>query len=225
MTMLAGSACGGAPDHLHRFWAVDPERCLVWSGAGGPGRFEEPIPGQASVAVADPWRRAVLLGDGEAYQWDRSARRWFARFKEGDVRRTNGPAVIAAGSACDGLWLVTADRRVWRWSAMEGRQPVVSLPLPGTSRPLAVDLSGLTVVFDDGQRLTLVGGRWVAMPGLLEDLSGAVRCRVLSGICLRAGVDILPGQVLDLPEADARRLIARGVVVPAPDAEPSVERT
>lgn len=225
MRVAAGAACSGAPDHLHRFWAVDPDRCLVWNGAGGSGRFED-IPGRASVVAADPWRRLVVLDDGGAHQFDRSARRWFTR-EEGDVKRTNGPVLLAAGNACSGIWCVTAaDRRLWRWSATDGRQSVASLPLPGTSRPLAVDLNRVAVVFDDGGRLALVGGRWMAMPNLLQDLSGMVRVRALHGFCFKTGQDVAPGEVLDMSETDARRLTLRGAVTPAPDAEPpSVERT
>ena len=122
------------------------------------------------------------------------------------------PAFVAGGNGCGCLWVVTPDRRLWTWSP-RGRSPIGDTPVPGVAGIAALDLANLTAVLDDGSRFAWLG-RWTPFPGLL-DSTGTVRVRCVQGIALGGGRDIHPGDEVDLPEAEARALIARGVVVGA----------
>lgn len=216
--------CGGPGGHSQRQVAVDDERFVHWREGEGAGGIADPIPGGAAVLVVDPFHRTVLVEDGEAYEHDPRAQRWWRRYREDDVKRgKDGPAYIAAGSSCDSIWVQTPDGQLHLWD-VNSRRPIGP---PAPSRVLAFDVPHLTVILEGGERLVLVSGRWLGMTGLLG--GDKVKCRALRGCAVAVEmnadgkptkvVDVAPGDLVELGEREARKLIARGVLEPAPDAD------
>jgi hypothetical protein len=225
--LAVGVACDGSPAHVLRHYVVDAERRLRWREATRDAPLPDalrhaltfPIPGMAPVLLVDTDRLVALLADGAAWRLDtRGAPRWRPLTAECDMaHRSNPPAFIAGGSACGGFWVATPDRRLWSWRA-GSRAPIGETPVPGDARILGLDVQNATAVLETGERFGWIGGRWARLASLLEGGTGALRVRCIQGIALGPPHgDMLPGQILDLPEVEARRLLARGVVEPAPE--------
>ena len=226
--LAAGSGCAGPPHRERLSRGVTSNRMLTVSGgvlteAAVFGLKSCPIPGAAHPLAADPFRLMVLLDDAEALHLDLLGRpRWraldaFKKAMEGDSMMTTkkgeaAPLILAAWGLCGGGFAVLdRERKLWRWTA-QGRAPLAGAPIPGTGRVLAVIAeSGVTVVLDDGSRHAWGDGRWFPLPGFGE-ASGKVKVRVRSGYCEGQGVDHMPGDLVELDEAEARKRLREGRV-------------
>lgn len=205
----AGISCSGPSTHSKRAWIFGADRRIRWRGAGRDGHGKtEPVPGPADVIACDAWRGPlVLLADGAWWRYHERDRRW-QTLREGDTMQQSdaSAAIVAAGAGCGGFWCATRDRRVWAISPA-GRTEV-GVPVPGEARILAVDASSRAVLLEDGGRLGFIAGNWRALPGI-NDESAKVRLRVVRGFTHERG-DLMPGDTLELDEAEARRLVAAG---------------
>ena len=210
--LLVGVACSGAPDHRQRTWAVSRERCVLWREGDRFHAAQPPIPGDAPVLAVEPHAGIALLADGDVWKLNTymGSERWSDLERGGSMMKASGGALIAAGTGCGTVWLATADRCVWSWTA-SGRAALGGVPVPGSAPIVALDLPARVAVLDDGSRFALRGGGWVAMPNLLN-ASGVVRVRCLQGFCIAAGRDLAPGDVLELPEGEALGYVASGRV-------------
>jgi hypothetical protein len=167
-----------------------------------------PVPGTAAVLTFDPWRLLAVLSSGAVWRlgW-RDGAAWRTETRECEME-TNEVKFLAAGVGCGVLWVVTADRRIWTWSGT-ARAATDAPPVPGESRILAVE---------DGQRLSWAAGSWARLPELgsgKDGTPGMVRVRALSGMCLAVDGkprDVFEGDVVEIPERDARPLLARRVL-------------
>jgi hypothetical protein len=213
-----GVSCSGPLAHRQRQWCeVDGRRIAVRDG--GDVVLLPPVPGApAGILTFDAFRRAVVLDDGSAFRFDdgRSAvasapAAWRASApavtKEEVAMSKNTPALIAGGSTCGGLWVATAERKLFLWNP-GGRVPVTELPVPGTARILAYDASRKVVLLEDGSRLLFRGGRWHAIGGLTDTAGLKVRAR--SGTVLADHSLFEEGSVRVLPEREAMDLIGKG---------------
>lgn len=216
--VAAGVSCCGPP-HKPIEWRVTADRRLNL-GAQLTDRQAWalkscPIPGTSPVMAVDVGRLAVLLANGEGWRLDYAdTPRWrevAPAMEANDMKasKLGEPAVLAAGVVGGVVWFATPDRRLWTWNAAGGA-PLVDAPLPGTARILAVDVAQRTVLTDDGARMQWLGGRWVKL-GPLGEGAAVLRVRALSGFCAGGALgDVYEGQELELPEAEARQLIASG---------------
>lgn len=210
--IAAGISCSGPPEHHRARWQLRPDRVLEVAGNDGSATVLAPPPGEAALVAFDAHRLHGLLSNGEAWRWDSTnaiCRDMDGVKTEDAMAKKGGPALIAGGSGCGGvLWVADGERRLWSWSPA-GRAPIGG-PVPGDAAILAVDPAERTVVLADGSRLNLIGSQWVPM-----GTDGTLRCRVLDGFCL-GGVhgDVVPGQLLELGEREARPLIASGRLEP-----------
>ena len=229
------------PNYGSRLWAVDAERRMCWRGPGDESSATEPVPGDAAVLTCDPLPPALaVLDDGEGWRLDTGG--WEPAWRtagnlvfttEAEARmakqmsgKSGAPALRAAGIERNGIvrriWAVSSERRLILL-AETGRPETLAggMPVPGDSRVLACDLteSGPTVVLDDGRLLFWSGAGWASFGSVLSS-PGTVRCVVKNGLCLSAGRDVYPGDVIELPFGEARRLIQSGRVVVAADDSP-----
>lgn len=226
--LAAGIACGGPIAHDQRHWLVDAERRLHVRDVSPDSHLPAavafglrlPIPGNAAPVACDPFRLLVLLDNADAFRLDSQHKpiwRPLTRFQqEMNMTEDNGPMLVAAGTICGGgFWCATADRRLWAWHG-GARTALAPDPVPGEQRIIALDTArGLTVLLETGERLAWLNGGWGRLPGLL-DSAGIVRCECVRGISLGGGKDIASGDVIDLPEGEARRLLASGHVALVP---------
>jgi hypothetical protein len=224
LLLAAGSSCSGEPDHLIRHWAVDGSRRLHICPTRESGLTTElkfalatPIPGDASPMTIDAHRIIVLLDDASAYRLDRTGRPAWRPLEERSMKsKLNDPALTAAGTGCGGtMWVVDRERCVWTWRPA-GKALLADAPVPGVAGILAVDAVGRTVFLQNGERLAWLAGVWTALSGLLA-ADGLLKVRVVRGTTLAPPFgDVTVGTILNLPEADARRLIGLGTVAPMP---------
>jgi hypothetical protein len=228
-----GRTCAGAPEHAIRHWVVDSERRLHFRNTGAGSIRPElsfaltlPIPGVAPPITCDAARLIVLLNDGSGWRLDVRRHQWTPLTKECYMAqsKSSSPAIVAAGSSCGYLWVVDRDRRAWTWSPT-GRGAVGEARVPGEARVAAVDVALKTVLLEDGERYAWLASGWTRLQSLLGPAEAAtMRVVVVSGFC--AGPphgDVYPGQVIELPEAEARRLMAVGRAGPVPlDDAPGV---
>lgn len=207
--MRAGVTCGGPTGHEQRLWYERPGRVLSWSDGSVNRVLAVPVPGAAPLLLFDAFNLFAFLDNGEVWRFDtRDMPQWrpsAPTVKESDVKATkNLPAVLACGSGCGAVWVVTSDRRLWSWT-VNGAALVVEVPIPGEGKVLAVDLSRRAVVLEGGFRYDWLGGAWRAMPGLAAP-TGTVRVRCLSGTTLASG-DFNEGEERDVSEHEARELL------------------
>jgi hypothetical protein len=230
MSAIAGGVCcSGAPHSHRRHWVVDHERRLWITGPSwkeGLGQvirdaLRLPIPGKAEVLTCDPFRMLAVLSSGALWGLDTQSPMWRSWTKECDMPETKDdvPVFIAAGTGCGHVWVATEDRRLWMLGP-SGRSQLLPTPVPGTERILAVDAANQTVILGSGERLSWTSGTWGRMPGFTNGKPGCVKVRVLSGITLTIG-DVYPPDVVEVPEAEARPLIARRVLEVVPIGEES----
>lgn len=209
--VTAGVSCAA---HASFQWCVGSDRTLAFLSANGRASIPQPVPGTSPVLAFYPAAQVVLLADGMTWRFDdpRSvAPTWrpsVPMFPEDRMKPTKDKkALLIAGSACGALWAVTEDRMVWTWTP-RGTAQLFEAPVPGAARILAVDAPRRTVVLEDASRWEWIAGRWCEMPSLL-DSDGKVRVRCLSGVNAASGL-LNEGEERDVPEAEARDLIAGG---------------
>ena len=221
--LAVGSSCSGEPLHRARLWAMDTTRRLHvvdLDAAPTPDlkwALEKlPVPGDAMPIACDAHRRVMVLDNGAVWRLDVTGRLWRPMNSESEMKSNKeGPALVAAGNWCRGRWVADRERRLFVLEQGRRRSVIAGdAPVPGTARIMAVDVTALTVLLEDGSRL-MWAGRWVPAPGVL-DTSGVMRVSVTSSFCMKAGVDVYAGDVLALPEAEARALLRAGRAEPAP---------
>lgn len=198
-----------------RQWAETRPRTLAWREARKPVEaLDAPLPGTAPLLAFDAWDETALLADGSTWTWDGAA--WC----RGDNAWEDGvkDAKLVAAGAISGqpgaFWLVGSDRRVWTYSPTAGRVNLAKGPVPGTGRILALDAGQRVVILEDGIRYETAGGEWHRIGGV-ADADGTFTVRARMAFTLAGGRSTAVGEELTLPEKEARRLIAGGLVEPA----------
>jgi len=217
--VLAGTACSGEPWHLSRLWTVSRERRVYWR-TGALDADLPPIPGERAVVLLEPHQGPLAtLADGTRYRYSKAsyAGRWVGHeplYPGGDPVSTTKPRIILAGATCVGAWYVFADRTLVVSRDHGPLTAPTSHPIPGTAAPVVVDLSeGVRIVLADGSSHGWTGGGWARLPTVGTTTGAAgdkVKVRILTGFCLGEGVDVNPGDVLELDGELAMKKLRQG---------------
>ena len=223
--VIAGGVCCAGADlgHPTRTWTMDADRrfSILEPSRKHPlpgellSALRLPVPGKAEVLTFSPWRLTAVLSSGAVWRlsW-REVQMWRTESKECDMpENLEKSAFIAAGTGCGHTWVVDAARRIFTLGH-GGRVATTAPAIPGSARPLAVDIASRTVVLESGERYCWAGGPWKRLGALSESdgaSPGMVKVRMLSGVRLAVG-DRYPGDILELPESEARTLLARGIL-------------